>query len=230
MFSACHGSSFPGLSCVLQHLPVDIHHHRSFCAMDPELALLLPAAGLVLSPFECPVAARPAPEPIGSVNVTLAAFLFPVPAPVPHLPLLSALLFAAWWLSLSEVGCLRALAVPLCRALPRVDWVDILRHNFLCSPMVLLRHLTCTYGIRRYRRAPKTPDALRDMFMGLEVILGYFPACREAQALSIAIQCLALTVPAATVCSFDPAPHLRRRMREALQVTSIRGRYARPRD
>ena len=70
--------------------------------------------------------------------------------------------------------------------------------------------------------------------MGLEVILGYFPACREAQALLVAIQlcahCLALTVPAATVCSLDPAPHLRRRMQEALQVTSIRGRYARPRD
>ena len=118
--------------------------------------------------------------------------------------------------------------------LSRVDWLDILRHNFLCSPMVLLRHLTCAYGIRRHRRAPKTPIALRDMFVGLEVILGYFPACREAQALLIAIQhcahCLALTVPAATVCSFDPAPHLRRRMRDALQVTSIRGRYARPRD
>ena len=202
--------------------------------MDPELVLLLPAAELVLSPFSCPVAARPAPEPIGSVNATLAALLLPVPAPVPQLPLLSALLFAAWWLSLSEVGCLRALAVPLCRALPRVDWVDILRHNFLCSPMVLVRHLTCTYGIRRYRRAPKTPVALRDMFMGLDVILGYFPACCEAQALLVAIQlcahCLALTVLAATVCSFDPAPHLRRRMREALQVTSIRGRYARPRD
>ena len=112
--------------------------------------------------------------------------------------------------------------------------MDILRHNFLCSPMVLLRHLTCTYGIRRCRRAPKTPVALRDMFMGLEVIFGYFPACREAQALLVAIQlcahCLALAVPAATVCSFDSAPHLRRRMREALQVTSIRGRYARPRD
>ena len=124
--------------------------------------------------------------------------------------------------------------VPLCRALPRVDWVDILRHNFLCSPMVLLRHLTCTYSIRRYRRAPKTRVALRDMFMGLEVTRGYFPACREAQALGGAIQlcahCLALTVPAATVCSLDPAPHLRRRMQEALQVTSIRGRYARPRD
>ena len=100
--------------------------------------------------------------------------------------------------------------------------------------MVLLRHLTCRYGIRRYQRAPKTPIALRDMFVGLEVILGYFPACREAQALLVAMElcahCLALTVPSATVCSFDPAPHLRRRMRSALQVASIRGRYARPRD
>ena len=72
------------------------------------------------------------------------------------------------------------------------------------------------------------------MFVRLEVILGYFPACREAQALLIAMQlcahCLALTVPAATVGSFDPAPHFRSRMVEALQRDSIHGQYARPRD
>ena len=100
------------LSCVLQHLALR-HTPSSLYAMDSELALLLPAAELVLSPFACPVAARPAPKPIGSVNVTLAALLLPVPAPVPQLLLLSALLFAAWWLSLLEVGCLRAPAAPL---------------------------------------------------------------------------------------------------------------------
>ena len=72
------------------------------------------------------------------------------------------------------------------------------------------------------------------MLVGLEVILEYFPACREAQTLLIAIQlcayCLALTVPAATVCSFDPAPHFRSRIREDLQSNSIQGQYARPRD
>ena len=73
---------------------------------------------------------------------------------------------------------------------------------------------------------------LRDMFVRLEVILGYFPACHEAQALLIALcaHCLALTVPAATVCSFDPAPHFRSRMREALQRDSIHGLYLRPTD
>ena len=72
------------------------------------------------------------------------------------------------------------------------------------------------------------------MFGRLEVILGYFPACREAQALLIAMQlcahCLALTVPAATVGSFDPATHFRTRMSAALQRDSIHCWYARPRD
>ena len=68
----------------------------------------------------------------------------------------------------------------------------------------------------------------------LEVILGHFPVYREAQALLIAMQlcahCLALTVAAATVGSFDPAPHFRSRMCAALRRDSIHGRYARPRD
>ena len=45
------------------------------------------------------------------------------------------------------------------------------------------------------------------MFERLEVILGYFPACREVQALLIAMQlCAHCPVPAATVGSFDSAP------------------------
>ena len=48
--------------------------------------------------------------------------------------------------------------------------------------------------------------------------------------MQLCAHCLALTVPAATVCSFDPAPHFRSRMREALQMNSIQGQYARPRD
>ena len=75
---------------------------------------------------------------------------------------------------------------------------------------------------------------LRDTFGRLELILGHFPACREAQALRIAMQlcahCLALTVPASVACSLDPASDFRRRMREALGVGSIVGMYARPRD
>ena len=132
------------------------------------------------------------------------------------------------------MGCLRTLAVLLCRALPKFDWLDILRHNFLCSPTVLIRHVTAPHWTQRYRRVPRTPMELRDIFVRLEVILGYFPACREAQALLVAMQlcahCLALTVPAATVGSFDPAPHFRRMMREALERDSINGQYARPRD
>ena len=78
------------------------------------------------------------------------------------------------------------------------------------------------------------PVQLRDLFVGLEVILGYFPACREAQALLTAVQlcahCLALADPAAVVCSLDPAPFFRSRMHEAFQRGSIRSLYARPTD
>ena len=90
-------------------------------------------------------------------------------------------------------------------------------------------HLT-----QRYRRVPATPVELRDIFGRLELILGHFPACCEAQALRIAMQlcayCLAFTVPARVACSLDPVSDFRRRMREALGVGSIVGMYARPRD
>ena len=82
--------------------------------------------------------------------------------------------------------------------------------------------------------ASSTPTKAPEMFGRLEVILGYFPACREVQALLIAMQlcahCLALTVLAATVGSYDPAPHFRTRMSAALQRDSIYCWYARPRD
>ena len=103
----------------------------------------------------------------------------PLAAPVPHLPPLTALLLGTWWLSLVEVGCLRALAIFFSRALPCIDWLDILPRNFLCPPAVLLRHVTAPHWTQRYRRVPRTLTELRDMFGRLEVILGYFPACRE---------------------------------------------------
>ena len=144
--------------------------------MDSELTPSLPSGGIVLRLFAHSAAAQPAPEPIRHVCVTLAALLFPVAPPVPHLPLLSARLLAAWWLSLPEVEGLRSTAVPLCRALVRIDWVDILRHNFLCSPPVLIRQLTYLHWTCRYQRVPTTPMELRDMFGRLEITLGCFPA------------------------------------------------------
>ena len=48
--------------------------------------------------------------------------------------------------------------------------------------------------------------------------------------MQLCAHCLALTVPAATVGSFDPAPHFRTRMSAALRKDSIHGWYARPRD
>ena len=124
---------------------------------------------------------------------------------------------------------LRVLTVSLCRALPAIDWVDILRHNFLCPPAVLLRHVTSPHWTQRYQRVPKTPAELRGMFVCLEVILGHFPACREAQALLLAMQ-LCAHGSCHPVCAAEPAPHFRRRMREVLQGGSLSGMYARPRD
>ena len=48
--------------------------------------------------------------------------------------------------------------------------------------------------------------------------------------MQLCAHCLALTVPAATVGSFDPASHFRSRMCAALRRDSIHGQYARPRD
>ena len=123
--------------------------------MEPELTPPLPSGGIVLRPFAHTAAVQPAPEPIRHVYVTLAALLFPLSPSVPYLPLLSAVLLAAWWLSLPGVGCLRILAVPLCRALPRIDWVDILQHNFHCSPTVLIRHLNIRTGLTGIRGCQK---------------------------------------------------------------------------
>ena len=48
--------------------------------------------------------------------------------------------------------------------------------------------------------------------------------------MQLCAHCLALTVPAATVGSYDPAPHFRTRMSAALERDSIYCWYARPRD
>ena len=189
-------------------------------AMGPELTLPLPPPSLMIRLFAPSAATLPALEPIRDQHVTLATVGVLLAASVPHFPALTALSLGTWSLSLSEVRCLRTLAVFFSRALPSIDWLDILRRNFLCPPAVLLRHVTAPHWTPRHRRVPRTPTELRDMFGRLEVILGYFPACREAQALLITMQlcahCLA-PVQAATVGS----PHFRTRMSAA---------YARPRD
>ena len=97
-------------------------------AMNLEVTLPLPPS-LVISPLVPGAAALPAFEPIRDQYVTLATVGVPLAAPVPHLPALTALLLGTWWLSLVEVGCLRALAVFFSRALPCIDWMDILRRG-----------------------------------------------------------------------------------------------------
>ena len=159
--------------------------------MDPELALRLPSAGLVLPlcvPSGSP-ACSTADRQCGCHSCRLA-----LPRACPTPPSSFTQLFCSQHGGSRRWNAFVSSRSPSAELFRELIGLDILRHNFLCSPMVLLRQLDV------YMRHPTASKGAHNV--SLKVIRSSWPS---------ALSALPGTVPAATICSFDPAAHLRRR-------------------